>query len=95
MKALFALLSASILLLTGQQAQAQSADIPRHGSSVTGLNDPEPAEPRYMPAGALALLKQQAAPEPDTLEQEKQPAKQAEPARPTSATPTGRLPRKP
>ena len=92
MKAFHALLCAGTLLLVGQQARAQSADIPRHGSSVTGLNDPEPAEPRYMPAGALALLKQQAAPEMDTLKQEKQPTKWPKLARPT---PASRMPRKP
>ncbi|GAA3996456.1 hypothetical protein GCM10022408_03820 [Hymenobacter fastidiosus] len=44
------------LLLAGGPVRAQAADIAHHGS-ITGLNDPEPADPRYLPAHELARLK--------------------------------------
>ncbi|SHI87389.1 hypothetical protein SAMN02745146_1767 [Hymenobacter daecheongensis DSM 21074] len=54
---------AAALVMAAQPGRAQSADIPRHGSSLTGLNDLEPPAPRYMQASVLLQLQTQA-PEP-------------------------------
>ncbi|RYU82448.1 hypothetical protein EWM57_04505 [Hymenobacter persicinus] len=88
MKKLYFLLLALLFMVATHYSWAQSADMPRHGTSLTGLNDPEPANPRYLNAGVLAQLQHEQLPPPvDTLLEEPTSPSATPPSPPAPALP--------